>query len=297
MKKIFIYLSIILLSGICLLSSCSEDKLDESIPLNPVLAPFKAVTAEDGPNMVNATISDKDRTIVFELFNLKNLKEVKVNLNVSKRAALLAPTDTVLTLDLTEPYEITINNLYDDVTYTVTASVPEFVVVDKSKFMANNLANDTPVGGSPMSCLWDGEYMTVPETYGTIGYRNYWTTSSFTFDIGTRYDGSYYYLKQLKVHLYWAYTHTCPQIYELWGYMSPGEPSASGDWTDWTKLADIDNSSSTLADFGEGDNVHFEKEDSPNVRYLRIICRKNWRTAAPFTNISLCEMSLWSWNK
>lgn len=297
MKNRLIYLSILLLSGIGLLSSCSEDKLDESIPLNPVLAPFKVVTAEDGPNIVNASISDKDRTIVFEFFNLKNLKEVKVNLSVSKRATLLAPTDTVLTLDLTEPYEITINNLYDDVTYTVSASIPEFIAVDKSKFNAYNLANDTPVGGSPMSCLWDGEYMTVPETYATIGYRNYWTTSSFTFDIGTRYDGSYYYLKQLKVHLYWAYTHTCPQQYELWGYMSPGEPPASGDWNDWTKLADIDNSSSTLADFGEGDDVHFDKEDSPNVRYLRIICRKNWRDTAPLTNISLCELSLWSWNK
>lgn len=296
MKKILIYLTIFFLGGIVLLS-CSEDKLDESIPLNPVLTPFKMVTAEDGPEIVNATISDKDRTIILEFFNLKNLNEVKVNLSVSKRATLLAPTDTILTLDLTEPYEISVNNLYDDVTYTITASIPEYIVVDKSKFKANNLTNDTPVGGSPMTCLWDDRYMTVPETYETINYENYWTTSSFTFDIGTRYDGSYYDLKQLKVHLYWAYTHTCPQKYELWGYMSPGEPPASGDWADWTKLADIDNSSSTLADFAEGDNVHFEKEDSPSVRYLRIICRKNWRDTAPLTNISICELSLWAWNK
>src|SRR5690554_5398751 len=231
MKKILIYLTIFFLGGIVLLS-CSEDKLDESIPLNPVLTPFKMVTAEDGPEIVNATISDKDRTIILEFFNLKNLNEVKVNLSVSKRATLLAPTDTILTLDLTEPYEISVNNLYDDVTYTITASIPEYIMVDKSKFKANNLANDTPVGGSPMTCLWDDRYMTVPETYATINYENYWTTSSFTFDIGTRYDGSYYDLKQLKVHLYWAYTHTCPQKYELWGYISPKKPPASGDWAD-----------------------------------------------------------------
>lgn len=290
-------MSLLLFSGMVLLTSCSEDKLDESIPLNPVLAPFKAVTAVDGPIVANATISDKDRTIVFELLNLKNLKEVKVNLHISKRAKLLAPLDTVLTLDLTEPYEITINNLYDDITYTVSASIPEYIVVDKSKFKANNLANDPIPGGSPMSCLWDNGYMSKPEDYGSINYNNYWCTSSFTFDIGTRYDGSYYYLKQLKVHLYWAYTHTCPQKYELWGYMSPGEPPASGNWEDWTKLADIDNSSSKLADFAQGDNVHFDKDNSPSVRYLRIICRKNWRDTPPLTNISICELSLWSWNK
>src|SRR5690554_7872062 len=94
MKKILIYLTIFFLGGIVLLS-CSEDKLDESIPLNPVLTPFKMVTAEDGPEIVNATISDKDRTIILEFFNLKNLNEVKVNLSVSKRATLLAPTDKI----------------------------------------------------------------------------------------------------------------------------------------------------------------------------------------------------------
>ncbi|SFF70376.1 DUF5000 domain-containing lipoprotein [Sunxiuqinia elliptica] len=297
MKKVFLYWSIIFCSGIVLLSACNDDKLDESIPVNPVLTPFKAVTAEDGPQIVSAEISDKNRTITLELFNLKSLKEVKVNLSVSKRAKLLAPVDTILTLDLTEPYEIAVNNIYDDLIYTVTATIPEFITVDKSQFKANNLDNDSPRGGDPMSVLWDGGYMSKPEDYVSIGYRNYWTTSSFTFDIGTRFDGSYYDLKQVKVHLYWAYTHTCPKEYELWGYMLPGEPPASGDWADWTKLADIDNSSSTLADFAEGDNVHFEKDDSPSVRYLRIINRKNWRTSPPLTNISICELSLWAWNK
>lgn len=121
MKKIFLYLSIILFSGIGLLSSCGKDKIDESIPVSPVLQPFISVIAEDGERTANAIISDNERTIVFDLNEFKTLKEVKVKLNLSKRAILVAPTDTVLTLDLREPFKITVNNLFDDVTYTISA--------------------------------------------------------------------------------------------------------------------------------------------------------------------------------
>lgn len=295
MKNIFLYWSIILCSGIVFLSSCSDDKLDESIPVNPVLTPFKAVTAEDGPQIVNAEISDKNKTIVLELFNLKSLKEVNVKLNVSKRAKLVSPTDTVLTLDLTQPYEITINNLYDDQVYTLTATIPEYVLVDKSQFQEYRLDNDGTRQEGNIAYLWDGGIMSTPNNYGEIGYRNYLTNPSFTIDLGTRYDGSYYNLKQFRASLYWAYTNVCPKIYELWGYMGPGEPPTDGDWSNWTKLATIDNSTSTLADFGEGDNVHFEKEDSPEVRYIRVLSKECWRGPGS-TFISLCEVTFWAWN-
>ena len=294
MKKIFLYWSIILCSGIVLLSSCADDKLDESIPLNPVLIPFKAVTAQDGPVKVNATISDKDRSIVFEFFNLKNLKQVEVRLKVSKRAKLIAPTDTILTIDLTKPYEITINNIFDDLTYTITATIPDFILVDKSQFKEYRLNNDGTKGDGNIVYLWDGGIMSKPNNYDEIGYRNYLTDPSFTIDIGTRYDGSYYSLKRFRASLYWPYSNVCPKVYELWGYMKPGEPPTNGNWADWTKLATIDNSSSTLANFAEGDNVYFEKEDSPEVRYVRVLSVKSWKGS---THISLCEVTLWAWNK
>lgn len=299
MKKIFLYLSITLLSGLVLFSSCGNETLDDSIPLNPVLTPFKAVTAEDGPMMAEATISDKDRTIVFEFLNLKNLKEVKVKLNVSKRAKLQNPSDTILTLDLTKPYEININNIYDDLTYTLTASIPEFVLIDKSKFKENYLTNDAKPEGDPMNTIWNNKYIKeldqdgVPK-YGTVNYQNFLANGSFTFDIGARYDGSYYDIKQLKVHLYRAYEWTCPKIYELYGYMKPGTPPASGDWADWTKIGSVDNSNATKADYLNGDNINFDKENSPNVRYLRIKPIVNWKGDKFF---SISEITLWSWNK
>lgn len=121
MKKIFLYLSIILLSGIVLLSSCGDDSIDESIPESPVLQPFLSVIAEDGETIAEAQISDQNRTIVLDLNKFKTIKEVKIKLNLSKRAKLVSPADTVLTLDMRESYEITVDNIYDEITYTLSA--------------------------------------------------------------------------------------------------------------------------------------------------------------------------------
>lgn len=294
MKKISIYLIVIFFSVSGVFSSCTKDKLDESVPVNPVLKPFKAITAEDGTEMVNASISDKDKTIVLQFNNLKNLKEVKVKLDVSKRAKLISPSDTVMTLDLTEPYKITINNLFDDVIYTLSASIPEYIQANKSQFKEYKLDNDGAPAEGAIEYLWDGGIMSKPNNYGEIGYRNYLTKGSFTIDIGTRYDGSYYSIKQFKASLYWPYSNVCPKVYELWAYMSPGEPPVSGDWSDWRKLGTMDNSSSTLEDFAEGDNIHFTKEESPQARYFRIKLVENYRSDSFF---SLCEVTFWAWNK
>ncbi|MEC3880031.1 DUF5000 domain-containing lipoprotein [Parapedobacter sp. 10938] len=295
MKNITYYLGIILfVGGFMMFSSCGLDSFDETIPLNPVLTPIKSVTAQDGPQEVVANISDKNRTIELEFFNIKSLEEVEVKLKVSKRAKLLAPHDTVLVLNLNEPHEIVINDLFDDLTYTLTATIPEYIKADKTQFSEYRLDNDGGVEEGSISYLWDDEYMLLPGDYGSIGYRNYLTRGTFTFDIGTRYDGSYYDLKQFKANLYWAYTNVCPKVYELWGYMKEGNPPKEGDWSDWERLGTLDNSKSTLDDFGEGDNLNFEKESSPSVRYLRVKVVENYRND---DFISLSEVTLWGWNK
>lgn len=290
MKKIILLLSILFCIGTILLTSCKEDKLDESIPLNPVMTPIKAVTAKDGDKIVSAVISDKNRTIELSLKNLRNLSNVDVSLSVSKRAKLLSPQDTILTLDLTEPYEIVISNLYRDITYTLTATIPEFIEIDKSIFNEFRLNNDSPAEEGNILTLWDGGIMSKPEAYDEIGYRNYLTGECFTVDLG-----DYYNLYRFRASLYWAYTNVCPKKYELWGYETEGVPPTDGDWANWTKLGSINNSSSTLADFGEGDILEFLKEDSPRVRYIRVKCLENYRNP-PSTIFSLCEITFWAWN-
>ncbi|SFL36741.1 protein of unknown function [Porphyromonadaceae bacterium KH3CP3RA] len=290
MKKILLLLSILFCTGLFLFNSCKEESMDESIPLNPVLTPIKAVTAQDGDEIVSGVISDRNRTIELSLKNLRSLSSVDVNLSISKRAKLLSPQDTILTLDLTESYQIVINNLYKDVTYTLTATIPEYIEVDKSKFKEFRLNNDTQQQEGNIVYLWDGGIMSKPENYGEIGYRNYLTGECFTVDMGDHYN-----LKSFKASLYWAYTNVCPKKYELWGYEGEGEPPINGDWSNWTKLGSIDNSSSTLADFGEGDVLDFTKEESPLVRYIRVKCLENYRNP-PTTAISLCEITFWAWN-
>jgi hypothetical protein len=290
MKKILLLLSILFCVGLFLFNSCKEESMDESIPLNPVLIPIKAVTAQDGDEIVSGVISDRNRTIELSLKNLRNLHSVNVNLSISKRAKLLSPQDTILTLDLTEPHQIMINNLYKDITYTLTATIPEYIEIDKSKFKEFRLNNDTQKTEGDIVNLWDGGIMSKPENYGEIGYRNYLTGECFTVDMGDHYN-----LKRFRANLYWAYTNVCPKKYELWGYEGDGEPPINGNWSNWTKLGGLDNSNSTLADFAEGDVLEFTKGESPLVRYIRVKCLENYRNP-PTTAISLCEITFWAWN-
>lgn len=274
---------------ICL-NACGEDSFDESIPVNPVLVPFKSITAIDGDKIVNAEISDKNRTIHLNLVKLRNLNSVDVTLHISKRAKLLAPLDTIVNYNLTTPQEIVINNLYKDLTYTLTASIPENIEVDKSLFKEFRLDNDTPLMEGNIVFLWDGGAMTKPGNYAEVGYRNYLTGQCFTVDLG-----DHYHLKEFKANLYWAYTNVCPKKYELWGYEGTGEPPISGDWNDWTNLGLLDNTGETNADFADGDKLEFTKEASPLVRYIRVKCLENYRN--PATSIfSLSEISFWAWN-
>ncbi|WP_099464614.1 DUF5000 domain-containing lipoprotein [Parabacteroides provencensis] len=293
MKNIILLSGVILYSVFCF-TSCEEEGMDESIPVNPVMTPIKAVTAEDGAETVQAVISDKTRTIELSLKNLQSLSNVNVHLSIAKRAKLIAPSDTILKLDLTKPNEVVVNNLLKDVTYTLTATIPEFTMIDVSKHKAHLLSNDSRVLEGNIDKLWDGLRMSKPEAYNEVNYGNYLcgdpgnAPSSFTYDIGETIN-----LYRFRASLYWAYTNVCPKRYELWGYLGDGVPSQNGDWDEWTKLGDIDNSNSRLTDFGEGDNLYFEKDKSPKVRYLRLRCLENYRGT---TSFSLCEVNVWGYN-
>ncbi|WP_106828496.1 DUF5000 domain-containing lipoprotein [Parabacteroides pacaensis] len=296
MKKIIVLASLWI--GTCLsFHSCSEEGMDESIPVNPVMVPIKAVTAQDGDQIATAVISDKTKTIELNLLHARSLSEVKVQLSISKRAKLISPTDTLLTLDLTQPYSIVVNNLVKDLTYTLTASIPEYLQIDPAHYKAYLLGNDSPKLEGDINKLWDGLRMSKPEAYGEVSYGNYYCgtnstePSSFTFDIGETV-----YLYRFRASLYWAYTNVCPKRYELWGYLGDGLPSAGGDWNEWTKLGEIDNTGATAEDFGEGDNLYFEKDSAPKLRYLRVRCLENYRGAGQ-TNFSLCEVTVWGYNK
>lgn len=291
MKKIIYLLCVLLIGfGSILLTSCNEEGMDESLPLNPALPVIKSVTAMDGDKMVEATIVNDN--IHFDLLKATpgDIKALKVYLHISKRAKLISHTDTVIVLDLTEPKQIVVNNLYKDITYTITASIRENYEIEKTDFKEFRMNNDGARGEGNIIYLWDGGIMSGPEKYGEIGYRNYLTQGSFTFDMG-----AHYYLYKFRASLYWAYTNVCPKKYQLWGYLGEGEPPRSGNWDDWTLLGSIDNSTSTLADFAAGDVLEFPKQGAKRMRYVRVRCLESYRVP-PTTHISLCEVTLWAWN-
>lgn len=176
-----------------LLYSCREEQMDESLPINPVLNPILSVTAQDGNQTATAVISNDKRTVHLELANLnaEERKAVPVKLKISKRAKLISPTDTVLTLDLTKPCEITVNNLLKDVTYQLTASGPfrielwrktaselgfvkhnngalafsgDYLVVhERTKFDYYNIKNGTKAGSISFEGIdWETLTRTVP---------------------------------------------------------------------------------------------------------------------------------------
>ena len=139
MKKILI----ILLSFMCgvLFVSCDDGEFkDDPVPVIPVPKPLKAVRAEDGDEIVSAIINHEDKTIELSLVNLKSLSNVKVYLSISPRAKLINPTDTVVSLDLTSPYDIIISNLEEELKYTIIAEIlPKLKVKELWKKTAKEL--------------------------------------------------------------------------------------------------------------------------------------------------------------
>lgn len=168
MKKILI----ILLSFFCgvFFISCGDGEFkDDPIPIIPVPKPIKAVTADDGNEVATAFIDNEERTIELSLRNLKSLSNVNVHLRISKRAKLINPTDTVVSLDLTKPYPIVINNLEEDLTYTLTAEIlPQLKVNERWKKTGTQLGftvhNNGAIGIS-------GDYIVVHSRAGFSYYN------------------------------------------------------------------------------------------------------------------------------
>lgn len=106
------------------LSSCKNDVIDESIPLIPVIDPIRSAIAQDGDVSTSALISKDDKTIVLLFFNETDLSNVKLNFKFKPRTKLVSISDSVATFDLRKPQELVINNLFEDVTYTIYGVFP-----------------------------------------------------------------------------------------------------------------------------------------------------------------------------
>ena len=329
MKRILSLLSII--SFAAGMTSCNVDaEFSEFIPTHPLSNMVKSATATCGSETVSGTVDNSTHEIKFVFVESSNFSDVKVTLDYATRAILKdgAP-EAGQQINLSNPYSFVLNNLEEDYTYTIAASRALITQVPHSQCSVMQLDNDAAYiregtaayKADPYFCF-DGKHLSKKGAYGEVVYNNFgWTMpnpapdgrgNSFTFDAGQAMR-----LSKVIFWPYWPYENQAPAVYELYAYTLPGEPAQSGEWTNWEKIADIDDSEkwqpTKAAEAGSpedltiyGSPVEFKYGQIPEARYYRVKMLKNfyavyctamnqyWSGRVNF--FSIAEVELWRYN-
>lgn len=173
------------------------------------------------------------------------------------------------------------------------------VKLNKSLFRAKIFPNDSP------ATSWDGalEYMwddVVNDKGAHTGNDSNMEPKHISFDLGVKAQLSRINLKTIPDDKHW-YNDVSPRFYEIWG---AEDPDSSGSFETWTKLASIENikpSGLSLGILTEDDRIAGRNGDdaditldAPRVRYLRIVCTRNW---SGNTNMVVSEITVWGNDK
>lgn len=293
-------------------ASCDiEKKFDTEIPQYPLTQLVKSATATVGDETVEGVVDNDKHTITFVFKESKDFSAVNIKMVYLSRAVLKDGAAEELTTDLSanKAYSFVVNNLEEDITYSMTAFRAAMLKVDRTKCSVitglEGDANPTmlsttkdPDGkyGSLPKHLFDGIYMTAKPTtednnhqWSSIGYRSFgWQmeTKDLTGPNGEKYGNAYTVDLGSKMRVakmvfwpYWPYTRIEGAQFEIYAWTLDGEPS--GDWTNWQLIASADFSDrfelaaslpgdSTDPIFSEGMIVDFNYGDVPEARYYRV---------------------------
>lgn len=203
------------------------------------------------------------------------------------------------------------HTLYKPVENCIDTFATPFVQVEKvvaaldpSLFSEYRCDNDSPIIAGTMSNLWNGlRSVTNGNNYewaDEAGWADYNTGGTddnlqvpgvFTVDLGIKAK-----LLRIRFNFYWPWQNACPKRYEIYGYLGNGAPNKNGDWSQWTRLKEIDNTGTeTNEHYAEGDNIYFEdKATAPEVQYLRVKCLENY-SGGQHTRISFSEIAFWAY--
>ncbi len=108
-----------------LLSSCQKRYVFE-IAEDPgyVTDPVVAVRALDGDKWIQGALDQEARTATFEFHTVANLENIVLEVELNKKwAEMVSPKQTKFTANVKSDYKFTVNNGYDDVSYTVKSSM------------------------------------------------------------------------------------------------------------------------------------------------------------------------------
>lgn len=173
------------------------------------------------------------------------------------------------------------------------------VKLNKSLFRPKVFPNDAA------ATQWDGslEYMwndVVNDKAAHTGNDASTIPKHISFDLGVEAKLSRFNLKTIPDDKHW-FNDVSPRFYEIWGSL---DPDPSGSFDSWTKLVSIENvkpSGLSIGNITEDDRAAGRNGDDadipiemPKVRYLRIVCTKNW---SGNTNMCISEITVWGDDK
>lgn len=184
---------------------------------------------------------------------------------------------------------------YSDTIYADVTPVLE-ILIDKSKFKAINLQNDSQYStawNEKPENLWDGKWSQdysqpytgngVNWSHGIINGDNiHKVPGALTIDLGQMVN-----ISRICFNHYWRYERDAPKKYEVYGllnYSDDAVPYDMGAWYNWTLLSTVENVRPSLSggkleddatNWVAGDNVQLTPPSEP-VRYIRVKAVESW---------------------
>ena len=319
-------------------SSCDiEKKFDTEIPQYPLTQLVKSATATAGEETVEGVVDNAAHTITFVFNDTKDFTSTEIKFNFPNRVILKEGAVEELTTDLNagKTYTFVVNNLEEDVTYTVIAYKASIVQVDRTQCsVITGLDGDADPSkletaasnngyGTGCAFLFDGKWLSKKEGYTDVHYQCFgWEMSSLKGSNGENFGTAYTVdfgapmrVAKMRFLPYRAYCENAAALYEIYAWTLDGEPS--GDWSNWQLIASVDDSAkwNIIKEIGagethplitEGTTVDFVYSEVPLARYYRVKIVKNFyeyyqdRMSSEWANrkywYDVSELMVWRYN-
>lgn len=141
-------------------AGCSEQAdLDEVFANRP----FALVTAPDGDRTtISAEIDDSERSIALTFHKLQNLTEVALTFQLNPGYAMVSPSQTEATLDLTQPCTVRVRSGSGELSYALTARNETPLLAVSCTFRDERIEAlidpETQTIRFPIRCIYASEY-------------------------------------------------------------------------------------------------------------------------------------------
>lgn len=289
-------------------ASCNVVKqFDTEIPTYPLTQLVKSATATAGDETVEGVVDNDAHTVTFVFNNTKDFTSTEIKFNFPSRVVLKDGAVEELTVDLNagKTYSFVLNNLEEDVTYTVVAYRASVVQVDRTQCsVIKGLTGDADPSkmetaasnsgyGTGCAYLFDGRWLTKKDGYGDVHYQCFgWEMASLQGSNGETFGNAYTVdfgspmrVAKMQFIPYRPYSEHAAALYEIYAWTLDGEPS--GDWANWQLIASVDDSAKwdiiktvkkgeTHTLITEGTTVDFKYSSVPLARYYRVKIVKNF---------------------